>query len=205
MYNSGVYCIICTVNGKQYIGSAVNFNRRKREHFHDLKFGKHGNMHLQNAYNKYGEDAFVFIPILECELSELLACEDKCIDCFTYEGFDFNIERHARLVFGCKRSDETNEKIRQARLGKRHMEETIEKIRQSLIGNKYCLGHHWKLSEEAKEHYKHTDDGKEKIRQSLIGNQRVKGHHWKLSEEAKEHHRQAWAIRKQLMVAGSVL
>jgi hypothetical protein len=42
---SGIYALINRVNGKQYIGSAVYFYRRKEEH---LK-GNHSNLPLQLA------------------------------------------------------------------------------------------------------------------------------------------------------------
>lgn len=59
-----IYQIICLVNNRCYIGSAVNVKIREREHFSDLKLNKHPNRHLQRAYNKYGFEKFVF-KILE--------------------------------------------------------------------------------------------------------------------------------------------
>lgn len=57
--NSGIYRIRNLVNGKCYIGSAFNFERRFILHRHFLRNQKH-NPKLQRAWNKYGEDAFVF-------------------------------------------------------------------------------------------------------------------------------------------------
>ena len=51
-------------NSKVYIGSSVDMNKRKREHFYELKRNKHHNNYLQRAFNKYGEENFRFI-ILE--------------------------------------------------------------------------------------------------------------------------------------------
>src|SRR5216684_1737979 len=57
---SGIYKITCTANKKIYIGSAVNLYHRKGQHFSDLRQNKHHNPIMQNAWNKYGEQAFIF-------------------------------------------------------------------------------------------------------------------------------------------------
>lgn len=56
----GIYRILNTINGKYYIGSTRDFKKRKGEHFHLLKKGKHKNSYLQGAVKKHGLDAFVF-------------------------------------------------------------------------------------------------------------------------------------------------
>ena len=58
MITKGVYKIINIVNSKVYIGSSVNYTRRKNRHFNELKINKHHSPHLQRAYNKYGKENF---------------------------------------------------------------------------------------------------------------------------------------------------
>ena len=58
-----LYRIVNKVNGKQYVGITNNVKRRWREHKGDLKNNKHGNVKLQNAWNKYGGENFVFEKI----------------------------------------------------------------------------------------------------------------------------------------------
>jgi len=60
---SGIYEILNTVNGKLYIGSAVNMRARFSCHLSQLRSSAHGNRHLQRAFDKYGEDALVFFPV----------------------------------------------------------------------------------------------------------------------------------------------
>lgn len=55
---AGVYKISNSSNGKCYIGSSIDIDRRRLEHFSALLHNKHINQHLQNAYNKYGEGMF---------------------------------------------------------------------------------------------------------------------------------------------------
>ena len=47
---SGIYQIKNTINGKVYVGSTIDFERRKYEHFKALKNNNHGNPKLQNAF-----------------------------------------------------------------------------------------------------------------------------------------------------------
>jgi len=58
-----IYKIINVVNNKFYVGSAVNFEKRKARHLWRLRRGDHVNKHLQSAFNKYGEAAFVFAVV----------------------------------------------------------------------------------------------------------------------------------------------
>jgi group I intron endonuclease len=60
MVVGGVYQIRNCTNGKLYIGSTNDLVRRERKHFSELRNNKHGNQHLQNAWNKYGESCFTF-------------------------------------------------------------------------------------------------------------------------------------------------
>ena len=62
--NPGIYAIVNITNNKKYIGSATRLKERFRNHKTLLRRNKHFNSHLQNAWNKYGEDNFKF-EILE--------------------------------------------------------------------------------------------------------------------------------------------
>jgi group I intron endonuclease len=54
----GVYEIKNKINEKIYLGCSSNIDKRLRKHFKDLSKNRHFNIHLQNAYNKYGMDNF---------------------------------------------------------------------------------------------------------------------------------------------------
>jgi len=74
--NSGVYKILNLVNGKCYIGSTqMTFKKRYLHHTNRLRNNKHKNQHLQNAFNKYGEDNFEFQIIEICEKEKCLEIE----------------------------------------------------------------------------------------------------------------------------------
>ncbi|MHB0978460.1 MAG: NUMOD3 domain-containing DNA-binding protein [Minisyncoccota bacterium] len=55
-----IYKIINLTNGKFYVGSTVNQRERFRTHRNKLRGNRHHCKHLQAAWNKYGEDNFLF-------------------------------------------------------------------------------------------------------------------------------------------------
>lgn len=56
----GVYQILNLVNGKRYIGISKDCELRWQQHKNDLVKNKHKNVHLQRAWNTYGELNFEF-------------------------------------------------------------------------------------------------------------------------------------------------
>ena len=83
---SGIYLIENKVINKNYIGSAVNFDKRFYEHKWALKKNSHCNIHLQRSWNKYGKKSFVFKPYLFCNKKDLIFASD-----YEYENNNFKI------------------------------------------------------------------------------------------------------------------
>lgn len=74
----GIYKIIC--NDKFYIGSSKNIQQRYYKHRRELRKGVHKNEHLQNTYNKYGENLFIIEVIEICNIDEQYLKEQYYID-----------------------------------------------------------------------------------------------------------------------------
>lgn len=70
-----IYIIKNIVNNKLYIGCAIDFISRKWRHSTDLRNNKHHNIHLQRAWNEYGESNFSF-EILEEYIKRVNAYDD---------------------------------------------------------------------------------------------------------------------------------
>jgi group I intron endonuclease len=126
---SGIYWIVRIGSGQSYVGSAINFVRRWAEHRRLLEAGKHHSRHLQNAWNKYGPDAFQFdilarVPRIEGEntadfKARLLAEEQACIDTFLVVGeTGYNILPTAGSCLGRTLSPKTRAAISVALKGR---------------------------------------------------------------------------------------
>jgi len=108
-WKSGVYCILNTINGKRYIGSAARcFKGRLADHKLRLKSKTHANRYLQNAWNKYGEKAFQFMVITGCCPSLCIEIEQQYIDLYNSSNskFGYNICPRAGSRLGTKLSPE---------------------------------------------------------------------------------------------------
>ena len=132
MTSAGIYAIVNTETSDMYVGSAVNVVRRWRRHTYDLRKNMHACRHLQNAYHKYGADAFDWEIVEFVDRKEdLISREQFWMDFFhpTY-----NKRTIANSCLGLKRSPEAREKMRQAHLGRKQSPETIAKRAAALRG-----------------------------------------------------------------------
>ena len=135
----GIYLIRNRLNGKVYVGSAVNLLKRRTEHFRQLRGGYHFNRHLQAAFNRDGEAAFLFTIAEFCPNNEtLIAREQIAID--SYRAADrrcgYNSRPMAHSNLGRKCSPEQIEKIRLATTGKKQSAEAIRKKSDAMRGRK---------------------------------------------------------------------
>jgi len=92
----GIYQIRNLLNNNKYIGSSIDLYNRKNNHFKELKKNNHHNSHLQNSYNEYGEDKFLF-EILEINndisRDQLYELEQIYIDSFNWSEL-YNISKN---------------------------------------------------------------------------------------------------------------
>lgn len=76
----GIYMLINKVNGHRYVGSSRNIRIRLWKHRSLLRHNKHENPHLQNAWNKYGEENFDYSILEKCTEEERFKREQFYID-----------------------------------------------------------------------------------------------------------------------------
>jgi group I intron endonuclease len=167
--NTGIYQIVNIINGKRYIGSAVNLRGRKVRHFANLKGGYHENNHLQKSYNKYKKENFKFEILFYCDKKDLIFYEQRAIDYYGILNL-YNIAPIAGNTLGLKASEESKLKMSIAQKNKKKPSlETCRKIsesRKGIIpwnkGIKLSDDHKRKIA-EASSKYRHTDDTKKKL------------------------------------------
>lgn len=143
-----IYKIENLVNGKLYIGltTRTNPNKRRSQHFHKLRYNIHPNGYLQNAFNKYGENAFEF------------KCIDHALDKKSLDKLEkIYIEKYNSMnrIYGynlkdggfhAKHSPETCKKIGNVHRGKYVSKESRNKMSKSHTGKKLSEKTRLKLS-----------------------------------------------------------
>jgi len=154
MKQSVIYKIINTINNKFYVGSTTNQYERFRVHRARLRNNKHHSHHLQAAWNKYGEQAFVFhvVEVVQEDRS-LQEAEDVWLKDWVGKEECYNKSRYSGApwrggakedhpMYGKTVSKETKVLLRTARLlqadprlGKTHSEETKRLIRDKKLAN----------------------------------------------------------------------
>lgn len=68
---SGIYKITNLENNKIYIGQSINVTQSIKKLIDVLNTNRHKNQHLQNSWNKYGKDSFLFEVVQYCEKNEI--------------------------------------------------------------------------------------------------------------------------------------
>lgn len=143
----GIYKIINVINNKFYVGSAVDFSRRKTRHFSELRTGKHHNKHLQAAWNKYGEQSFIFAIVTEVHnKADLIAVENVWLKDHVGKEYCYNlgIDAIAPMLgksgelsptWGYKHTNKNIRKIRAASKARVQTEEEKAKRRATMKGH----------------------------------------------------------------------
>ncbi len=127
--SSGIYIIICRTNLKFYIGSSCELINRFKDHKRRLIKGKHLNIHLQHAWNRYGAEQFTWGVLEYCPIDLLLKREQYYLDIYKpFKNTGFNILINAEGRRGHKASEETKKKIGDSSRGKKRSREVVRKM-----------------------------------------------------------------------------
>lgn len=142
-HSIGIYSIRNLINNKVYIGqTSQNFQRRYWHHQWKLKDNTHDNYHLQAAWNKYGEDNFVF-EVIECviqkDIDYINKLEIDYIKEYRNKNLCYNISDGGDGTRGVPMSEKTKKIVGEANrrhnLGKKASEETKKKMSESHLKN----------------------------------------------------------------------
>lgn len=159
---SGIYAIIHRDSGRWYVGQSKNIRKRLNEHRRLLRDGWHHSSYLQNAWDKYGPDAFDFDVLILAPVWMLDDLEQAYLD--DPEASEFNVARCAEApargrtltpehkakigAAGVGRipTTETREKMSAWQRGRKFSDETRAKISAANTGHRLSLEHRAKIS-----------------------------------------------------------
>ena len=172
------------------------YNRRK-EHISKLRRGRHHSAKLQNAWSKYGEDAFDFEVVRLVDVCDLIAAEQSEIDRTGCVEFGYNIAPKAGSTLGIIPSLATREKMSAAQKAvplhiKRsrviaaasaiRTEEWRANISRSMTGKRLSPEHREKLSQAAKAR---SAEARQKIAEGIRASDRLRGGRHSEASKAK--------------------
>lgn len=138
MLNAFIYKIENNITFDFYIGSTVDFERRKYFHIYELKLNKHHSAILQNSWNKHGECNFKFTIIEQFtanDIDEVLSREQYYIDNLKPR---YNICQITGSPYGIKHTEKSRHNMSVAHLGIKPTKEAL--IKRSL---KQSGKNHW--------------------------------------------------------------
>lgn len=125
-----------------YIGQSKNMVERFKSHICALRVGRHDNVHMLNAFRKYGEPSFHFNPILVCvpNKSIMTLYEQLILDfyrCKVRNAQILNVMKECvDSHLGVKRRPESVEKLKKAITGKKRSPECVMAMTVRLLGRK---------------------------------------------------------------------
>jgi len=137
---AGIYSITNKTTGKRYIGQTVYLNGRKGDHLLNLRRNQHDNDYLQKAFNKYGEEDFIFevlevVPKLEDgsdNIALLTAREQYWMDYYKSwdrdYGYNINPSASTNYMSGKTHSEEARKKISEAAKGRKMSDEDKQRL-----------------------------------------------------------------------------
>lgn len=143
---SAIYGILNLINGKIYVGSAIEVLNRLRTHKSRLNLNKHPSKHLQGAYNEYGAFAFEFIVLEYCDKADLIEREQAWInltDCCDPK-CGYNKQKIPSSNLGIKlgpASEERKRKLSEIHKGRIITEEQRKASSKALTGRKLSAEH----------------------------------------------------------------
>ena len=113
----GIYRIINKINGKCYVGKSKNIYKRMHQHIYDMKNSrKVENAYLQNAWNKYGRDAFNYEVLEQLDFEETLVAQRELywINYFdsTNTGYNLRLDSETRMICHEKTRKKITERLK---------------------------------------------------------------------------------------------
>ena len=180
---TGIYGIENKESGKWYVGQASDIHKRWNDHKWLLINGKHKNKHLQSAWNKRGEGAFVFHILELCDANALnerekywIKIKDAQINGYNKTAGGEGLKNWDAPEWYRRQRSQMYAGEKNPFYGRKHTEETRAKLRETHRGERHVnYGKH--LSEETRAKIsaahtgmKHSEETRKKLSEMNKGN-----------------------------------
>ena len=187
-----IYKIINKKNGHFYIGSTLNWEKRKHSHLYSLRNNRHHCIHLQKAFKQYGEECFEFLMLKEYTIEtekEIRELEERYISFCWNSGLLYNCSKTAGggdNITTLPKEQYEELRIRKSESSKKMWEQMTEEQRKersnNLMGEKNPnYNNRWNeqqrkhMSEYRKEYYKeHPSELTGKTYEEIFGEEKAK-------------------------------
>ncbi|WP_319020739.1 NUMOD3 domain-containing DNA-binding protein [Bacillus sp. B1-b2] len=175
------------LNGNFYVGSSNDFKTRWKTHRNQLNAGVHHSIHLQRAWNKYGEESFEFAGIIELPEDKNILFEKEQILLDQHYGKQYCYNGHLiarggalpgelNHMYGKTHTDEVKKFLSEINKGKNnywydkpeHMVKMRSAITKRFNGRKHTQETREKMS-KARKGRKHHADTKKRISEAQKG------------------------------------
>lgn len=146
-----IYLRTNTVNGKQYVGQAVDY--KKRQYVWNSSTYHYAGKTINRARKKYGIEAFDFEILMECDDEEMNQWETyyiKKLNTKIPNGYNMTDGGDGRSGYKVIYSEESKKKMSESHKGKKLTEEQRKKMSESLKGRKFSEETRKKISEAKK-------------------------------------------------------
>lgn len=204
---TGIYIIQNKINNKVYVGSALNVERRWREHKKLLRNNKHHSPHFQNAWILHGEENFEFIFIEPVKNTlHLVLVEQTFLDYYKSYTSEkgYNVLPVAGSWLGMKHKEKTKDVLRKINTGKIHSEETKKKISEAGKGRTHSEETKTKMSEtkigKKNPFYNktHSEESRKKMSEGQRKPDKCKGYYF--DKKTGKYHVQISKMKKRISV-----
>lgn len=151
-----IYAIKNKANGKCYVGSAAQVNKRWNSHRYMLRKGIHHSPALQRAWVKYSPDGFEFTILEQLTATcQIIVREQHWIDVLhaSHPQRGYNVAPAAGTRAGVPQPESVRESSRALNLGVPKSAETRRKMSEAAKGKPKSEAHRQKLREAAQRQF----------------------------------------------------
>lgn len=167
----GIYGIQNTLTGEWYVGQSKDIRKRWVCHLSSFKHGKQHSKPMQEAYDRYGIEAFAFSVLEECLPHELNEKEAKWVAVKDAFGHGYNLNLGSTGFCGVACPDEYREKMsKRMKTASAHLRKPVVCVETGVVyesltaaakavdrtfatlsearrDGKTCAGYHWQYAE----------------------------------------------------------